>query len=126
MGEISGNLLIFKKSSIGLLSTQTISISGISTLGPLSTIFQGIGAVGPGSVDNLPDGRCIFISQDMNVYITDGYSLQCLTNNSNGRRNIQSLLQSVASNERFALIKYVPFRKEIVVSIASTKELIRS
>jgi hypothetical protein len=69
---LGSDLIIFKTYSIGRLSTQTLTISGAVTLGPLITVVEGIGASGPNAVDHLPDGRLIFVGADKHVYIFDG------------------------------------------------------
>lgn len=117
LGELNGNLLIFKQLSIGLLSTTSTLASGVITLAPLTTLFQGIGCAGPCAVDNLPDGRCVFLGTDFNVYVTDGSSLTSLTNNPPpGLNLIAGITSSIQLIGPSMYLRYYPFRNEIVLS----------
>lgn len=75
LGSIGTDLYIFKFNSIGRLTTTTITTSGAVTLGPLETVFTGIGCYGPNCIDNLPDGRIVFLGNDLKLYIFDGFTL---------------------------------------------------
>lgn len=79
LGQLGQDLIIFKHNSIGRLSTQTVSISGSVSLGPLYTIFKGIGCPAPGLVDSMPDGTLAFLGCDYNLYLTDGVSLKMIS-----------------------------------------------
>lgn len=117
LGELNGNLLIFKQTSIGLLSTTTQSIAGTVTLGPLSTLFKGIGVLSPHSVDSLPDGRCVFLASDMNVYVTDGSTLDCLTNQPPPGLNVIDAINATGPTLNNAtFLKYLPLRNEIIIA----------
>lgn len=121
LGELNGNLLIFKQRSIGMLSTTTQVISGAVTLAPLSTLFQGIGGLSPNAVDNLPDGRCAFIGSDFQVYITDGMILDCITKNA---PPIPSIAGAILGSAAFSsateyFLRYSPRRNEIIFGIAT-------
>lgn len=117
LGELNGSLLVFKKYSIGILSTNTTVISGIVTLGPLTTLFKGVGCLAPKAVDNLPDGRCAFVGTDYNVYVTDGSTLTSLTDNAVGGPNlIDALASNAPVNSAFTSLKYFPLRDELIVS----------
>lgn len=72
LGSIGTDLYIFKKNSIGRLSTTTITTSGAVTLGPLTTVIRGIGCCGPRALDNLPNGNIVFVSFDGHFYEFDG------------------------------------------------------
>lgn len=72
LGSIGTDLYIFKKTSIGRLSTVTITTSGAVTLGPLVTVIRGIGCCGPLALDNLPSGNIVFIGFDGHFYEFDG------------------------------------------------------
>jgi hypothetical protein len=80
LGAIGNNLIIFKNNSVGSLSTQSVSVAGTVTLGPLYTVFQGIGCPGNLALDNLPDGRIVFLACDWNLYLCDGTGISNLTN----------------------------------------------
>jgi hypothetical protein len=123
LGELYGNLLIFKRNSIGMLSTSTMVISGAVTLGPLTTLYEGIGTLGPDCVDNLPDGRCVFIGTDRNVYIYDGAVLQPISDNPPPGTSIRNLLLSVntpggSPTQCGIRLKYFPQRNEIVIVVS--------
>lgn len=75
LGSIGTDLYIFKQSSIGRLSTVTITTSGAVTLGPLVTVVQGVGCCGPRALDNLPNGNIVFVSYDGHFYEFDGSTL---------------------------------------------------
>lgn len=116
LGELNGSLLIFKQLSIGLLNTTFTNVSGTVTLGPLTTLFTGIGALGPCCIDTLPDGRCVFWGSDYNVYVTDGATLTSLTNNPLPGPNIIDSLSVNAPAVNYSYLKYFPLRNEIVVA----------
>lgn len=90
LGAIGTNLFIFKNNSIGILSTTTITVSGTVTLGPLTTLSTGIGCASPCAVDNLPDGRIIFLGTDFNLYICDGSSITNVSNREYPMSSVQS------------------------------------
>lgn len=119
LGELNGQLLIFKYLSIGLLQTTSQTVSGTVTLGPLSTLFQGIGASGPNAVDNLPDGRCVFFASDANMYVTDGSTLQCLTKNSPFGPQIREATGAIIQSFTppfVPSVNYFPYRREVWLS----------
>lgn len=93
---IGTDLYIFKRRSIGRLSTLTTSISGAVTLGPLQTIFVGIGAAGPGCVDKLPDGRLAFYGSDSHCYLLDGSTTTDISDQPDFGPNVQPLLYTAA------------------------------
>lgn len=72
LGSIGTDLYIFKKTSIGRLSTVTITVSGAVTLGPLVTVVKGRGCCGPRAIDNLPNGNIVFMGFDGHLYEFDG------------------------------------------------------
>lgn len=72
LGAIGTDLYIFKQNSIGRLSTVTLTVSGAVTLGPLSTVIQGVGCCGPKALDNLPNGNIVFVGFDGHFYEFDG------------------------------------------------------
>lgn len=75
LGSIGTDLYIFKQSSIGRLSTVTITTSGAVTLGPLVTVIRGVGCCGPRALDNLPNGNIVFLGYNGHFYEFDGSSL---------------------------------------------------
>lgn len=72
LGSIGTDLYIFKRTSIGRLSTVTITVSGAVTLGPLVTVVKGRGCCGPRAIDNLPNGNIVFLGFDGHLYEFDG------------------------------------------------------
>lgn len=78
LGSIGTDLYIFKQSSIGRLSTTTITTSGAVTLGPLTTVIKGVGCCGPRALDNLPNGNIVFVAYSGHVYEFDGSTLRDL------------------------------------------------
>lgn len=117
LGEVYGNVLIFKTKSIGLLQTTTVITSGTVTLGPLSTMAYEIGCTGPRAIDNLPDGRCVFMGLDSNIYITDGSSVEQFSDPPPPEPSIRSLL-ALSTNLGFGpSLMYFPPRHEIHVGI---------
>lgn len=93
---IGTDLYIFKHRSIGRLSTLTIEVSGAITLGPLETVYVGIGAPGPGCVDKLPDGRLAFVGSDSHCYILDGSTLVDISDQPDFDSNVQTLLDTAS------------------------------
>jgi len=93
---IGTDLYIFKRRSIGRLSTLTVEISGAVSLGPLTTSYVGIGAAGPGCVDKLPDGRLIFSGSDNHAYILDGSSVTDISDQQDFLSNVQPLADAFA------------------------------
>lgn len=75
LGSIGTDLYIFKQSSIGRLSTVTVTVSGAVTLGPLTTVIRGVGCAGPRALDNLPNGNIVFVGYDGHFYEFDGSTL---------------------------------------------------
>ena len=88
LSSIGQDLIVFKNSHIGRLSTTTLTISGAVTLGPMTTLFNGMGCAGYQAVDNLPDGRIVFLGIDYNLWVTDGVSLQMLSKGPYGTANV--------------------------------------
>lgn len=79
LGSIGTDLYIFKKNSIGRLSTVTLTVSGAVTLGPLVTVIKGVGCCGPRALDNLPNGNIVFLSINGHFYEFDGSTLDDLS-----------------------------------------------
>lgn len=84
------DLIIFKGNSIGRLSTQTTIIAGAVTLGPLTTLFEGVGCIHRNSIDHLPDGRIVFFGTDHHLYIFDGSSITDISDPAFPLSNVQS------------------------------------
>src|ERR1700761_503905 len=79
LSMINNCLVIFKPNSIGVLQTTSITIGGVTTLGPLTQITDRLGCIGPLAVDTLPDGTLVFIGSDGHVYRFDGYGFEDLS-----------------------------------------------
>ena len=118
LANLGSSLLIFKQYSIGILNTTSTTVSGTVTLGPLTTLFSGIGALGRDCVDNLPDGRVAFLSPDGNVYLTDGTIIQCLSANPVGSPSLRDYINSSGPlSATYSVLRYYSLRNEIVVSV---------
>lgn len=125
LGALGQNLVIFKTNSIGLLTTTSITVSGTVTLGPLTTLFTGIGCCSPCAVDNLPDGRLVFLGSDLNLYITDGSSLENVSRRPLPKSSVYSGISGVWTGTQgvtgFPYVKVYPTKHEIwVIPAAST------
>lgn len=117
LGALGQNLVIFKNNSIGLLSTTTQTVAGTSTLGPLTTLWTGIGGASPCAVDNLPDGRLVFLGSDLCVYITDGTTLQNVSKRPFPASSIFSGISAIwsgpAGQTGFPVLKVYPSKNEV-------------
>lgn len=125
LGALGQNLVIFKNNSIGLLQTTTQTISGTVTLGPLTTLFQGIGCCSPCAVDNLPDGSLVFLGSDLCLYITDGTNLKNVSKRPFPQSSVFSGISGIWAGTQgvsgFPVVKVYPTKHEIwVVPGAST------
>lgn len=118
--EFNQNLVIFKRRSIGMLFTQTASVSGAVTLAPLTQIALGIGCPGKLCVDILPDGRIVFLGTDGHVYsLIGGTLLQDISNSSEGS-NIQPTLNTMNfSRLPYAVLRHYPTRNQFWLSMSS-------
>ena len=118
--EKDQNLYIFKRRSIGVLFTQTTSVSGTVTLAPLSELIVGIGCPGSQCTDLLPDGRLVFLGTNNHVYIYDGAMMQDISDPKDGS-NIQPTLDSMnVARLAFAVLKVYPSRNQVWISMTSS------
>ena len=115
LGKIGTDLFIFKEKSIGKLSTTAISGANI---GPFSVIWDNLGCQSSNGVDNLPDGRLVFLGSDGDVYITDGYTLQRLANLPPPNPNVAGLIGvgTTSYGTPNVWLRYYPRYHEIVIS----------
>lgn len=117
LAGLGPNLMIFKTNSIGLLTTTSQTVSGTVTLGPLTTLWTGIGCCSPCAVDNLPDGRVVFLGSDFNLYITDGSTYECVSRRPYPKSSVYSgisgILPSSLGVTCFPIVKVNPTRHEI-------------
>lgn len=125
LGSLGQNLVIFKNNSIGLLQTTSQTVSGTVTLGPLTTLFTGIGCCSPCAIDNLPDGRLVFLGSDLCLYITDGTNLINVSKRPYPQSSVFSGISGIWTGTQgttgFPVIKVYPTRHEIwIVPGAST------
>jgi hypothetical protein len=113
LGSIGTDLFIFKGKGIGKLST-----TGMATgPGPFTVMWDNVGLFGPHCVDNLPDGRLVFLSSDLEVYITDGYTLQRVARLPPPLPNVYpTLLTAATIGAPTTWLKYYPRRNEIIIS----------
>lgn len=115
LASLDYNLIIFKRNSIGKMDTSTQVISGFATLGALTTSVNGCGCVGPLSLDNLPDGKIVFMAPNAHVYVYDGVVCHDISDQDLPESNIQTLLNNLVSLQN-TVIRYYPTRQEIWVS----------
>lgn len=110
LGAVGTDLIIFKKGSIGKLSTTGISVSGVYTLGPLVTLSDRIGCPALLGCDTLPDGTLVFLGNDFNLYRCDGNTIERL----NEDFNIYNSTASIGSmDQSFYCLKVDPSSNEI-------------
>ncbi len=123
LGNFSNDLIIFKRNSIGRLSTQTIVISGTVTLGPLTTISNTIGCAGAQCVDNLPDGRLVFLGANYHLYIYDGSIFSDVSDQEIPGPSIQPSLDVIAHRTATTIpnvcLKVYPTKNQIWISVPS-------
>src|SRR5258708_8705385 len=117
LGSIGQDLYIFKRNSIGRLSTTTQIISGAVTLGPLQTISIGTGTLGPWALDNMPDGRIVFLASDGRLKLFDGTSFTDLSDMPYPGPNIQASFDEIAGGPNFSAIcvRVFPDHHQIIV-----------
>jgi hypothetical protein len=117
--EKDQNIYIFKQQSIGVLFTQSVSVSGTVTLAPLSQLIVGNGCSGRHCVDLLPDGRIVFLGTNNHVYIYDGASVNDVSDPRTGS-NIQTVLDSMnISRLPFSVVRVYPTRNQVWISMSS-------
>lgn len=119
LSYIGTDLIIFKRFSIGALSTQTQILSGVVTLGPLTTLNVGIGCASPNAVDRLPDGRLVFLGGNGHLYLFDGNVPIDVSQQAYPGSSVQSLITAAAQFFVYgtggAIVKVVPMRHEVWV-----------
>lgn len=119
--ELNQNLLIFKRRSIGLLFTQSNTVSGSTTLAPLTEVIVGIGCPGSQCTENLPDGSAIFLGTNAHVYLVQGGTSVIDISDPKEGSNIQPTLDAMnISRLPFAVMKFYPTRNQVWLSISST------
>lgn len=119
--ELNQNLLIFKRRSIGLLYTQTNTVSGAVTLAPLTEVIVGIGCPGGQCVENLPDGSVIFLGSNAHVYLIQGGTSVIDISDPKDGSNIQPTLDSMnISRLQYAVVKTYPTRNQVWFSMSSS------
>lgn len=118
LSYIGNDLYIFKRYSIGRLSTQTQIISGAVTLGPLMTVVVGIGCGQYNALDRLPDGRIAFLGSDNHAYIFDGSNCFDISDQEYPASNFQGVLDSssVFTSPGSTVCTY-PLRNEVWFSV---------
>jgi len=117
LSYIGTDLYIFKINSIGRLTTQTVIVSGAVTLGPLTTVFVGVGISKARWIEKLPDGRIVFISNNNHVYVFDGSTLFDISDQRWPGPNVQSILDS----QSFFNLGIYPLKSEIWIAYSATQ-----
>lgn len=119
--ELNQNLLIFKRRSIGLLFTQSNTVSGSVTLAPLTEVIVGIGCPGGQCVENLPDGSVVFLGTNAHVYLIQGGTSVIDISDPKEGSNIQPTLDSMnIARLQYAVVKFYPTRNQVWISISSS------
>jgi len=118
--ELNQNLLIFKRRSIGLLFTQSNTVSGSVTLAPLTEVIVGIGCPGGQCVENLPDGTVVFLGTNAHVYMIQGGTSVIDISDPKEGSNIQPTLDSMnIARLQYAVVKFYPTRNQVWISLSS-------
>lgn len=126
LSNIGNDLIIFKSHSTGSLSTQTNFIAGAVALGPLNTVNDSIGCIGPQGYDHLPDGRIILMASDGHAYIFDGSIFTDISNQPFPAGNIQSKFDNLANNGHLSVstgscsVRTYSVRHEVWFSVFSS------
>ena len=115
LASLGQNLLIFKRRSVGLLSTTSQVVAGAVTLGPLTTISTSYGCIGANCARELPDGRVAFLDSRLHLIITDGYGFLDVSDQPSGP-NIRDLYKTVGS--------YFPFLATFSIVVLPQKDQI--
>lgn len=119
--ELNQNLLIFKRRSIGLLFTQSNTVSGSVTLAPLTEVIVGIGCPGGQCVDNLPDGSVVMLGTNAHIYLIQGGTSVLDISDPKEGSNIQPTLDGMdASRLKYAVVKVYPTRNQVWISLSSS------
>jgi hypothetical protein len=117
---IGQNLIIFKRRSVGVLSTTPPSTAASVTLGPLYTLIVGIGCVGPLALDNLPDGRIVFFGPNAHLYVTDGFEFFDISDPKPPKSNIQPTLDALnIARLPYSVVRVYPNKKQIWLAATS-------
>jgi hypothetical protein len=124
---IGQNLLIFKNRSIGMLYTQSNTVSGAVTLAPLTQIINGIGCCGAQAADVLPDGSVIFMGYNGHVYwLQGGTSLEDIsdppptTSTQVATSNIQPTLNTINFSQLpYCVVRTYPTKNEVWINVAT-------
>lgn len=114
LGSIGTDVIVFKGETVGKLSTTSLSISGAVTLGPFTTIFNSVGCYGPRALDNIDDGNLIFWDSKGEIFLTDGYTFQRLSDPPPPEPNIfPSIAGVVQGGSGYNSLHYYPKRREV-------------
>lgn len=119
LADFNQNLVIFKRRSIGLLYTQTTSVSGATTLAPLTQISYGVGCAGSQAWDHLPDGRIIFLGSNAHAYIYDGSNVTDISDVEYPESSFQSNFNALPIGRLpFASVQCYPTRHQVWFSVS--------
>lgn len=120
LADFNQNLVIFKRRSIGLLYTQTTSVSGTTTLAPLTQIAYGVGCAGSQSWDHLPDGRIVFLGSNAHAYIYDGASVMDISDRKYPLGSFQSNFDALpAGRLPYASVQTYPTKRQVWFSVST-------
>jgi len=125
LAGFQNDLIIFKDRHIGRLSTTPPSSDASVTLGPLITINENLGCAGANAVDQLDDGRLVFLGSDAHMYIYNGATFTDISDQPYPQPSVQpsfdnfggSHVVSTGSLLETANVKYYPARKQVWVNV---------
>lgn len=119
IADLNQNLVIFKRRSLGILFTQTNTVSGAVTLAPLTQFPSNVGCAGSQAWDHLPDGRIVFLGSNAHVYIFDGGTLTDISDRPYPEGAIQPLFDSLQpARIPHAAVQVYPTKHQVWISIA--------
>jgi hypothetical protein len=119
LSHIDQNLIVFKRNAILRMDTTTTAVSGTSALGAAIESIIGTGCAGANAVDNLPDGKVVFLGTNNHVYIYDGSVIRDISDQDPPGSNIQPWLDSCVRG-KYSIVRYYPTRNQIWVSTTSS------
>jgi len=120
IAPLNYNLVIFKRRSTGILYTQTTTVSGSTTLAPLTQVNTYCGCAGTQCWDALPDGRLVVLGWDAHLRIFDGTNFEDISDPPPPASNIQPNFDALnITRIPYSVVRVYPIRKQIWVSVTT-------
>ena len=120
IAPLNYNLVIFKRRSTGLLYTQSVTVSGGTTLGPLTQVNTSIGCAGPLAWDAMPSGELVVLGSDAHLRIFDGTNFEDISDPPPPASNIQPNFDAVNIKRiQYASVKVYPTLSQIWVAVST-------